>query len=103
MIPNRILLLTAVSLATLPGIAQTAKRVHPHIAGFIANKILRDCRECPDLVVVPPGTFLMRSPSNEKGHFDEEGPQRRVKIAAFAGGKYDVTRRQWKDFVEATH
>jgi len=57
----------------------------------------RDCDEvCPEMVVVPAGSFTMGSPPNEKNRGDDEGPQRRVTIAKpFAAGKYEVTFAEW--------
>ena len=60
-----------------------------------------DCRGaawCPRMVIVPGGTFLMGSPPSEAGRFDDEGPQRHVKIQSFAVGKFPVTRAQWEAF-----
>ena len=34
---------------------------------------VRDCEQCPALVVIPAGTFIMGSPANEPGRYDEEG------------------------------
>ena len=57
---------------------------------------LRDCEACPELVVVPAGSFMMGSPASEWGRFNNEGPQRRVTIAEpFAVGVYEVTFREW--------
>ena len=67
--------------------------------------IIKDCPECPEMVVLPSGSFLMGSPdpgpdpfSNEKpkaiGTQDEK-PQHRVQIQSFAIGKYEVTQEQW--------
>jgi formylglycine-generating enzyme required for sulfatase activity len=64
-----------------------------------------DCRGadwCPRMVVIPSGSFLMGSPKNEPGRFDDEGPQRRVTVRSIAVGKFGVTRRQWSRFVAAT-
>ena len=56
----------------------------------------RDCEACPELVVVPAGSFMMGSPASEWGRFNNEGPQRRVTIAEpFAVGVYEVTFREW--------
>jgi formylglycine-generating enzyme required for sulfatase activity len=62
----------------------------------------RDCRGCPEMIVVPGGTFLMGSPASEQGRDAIEGPQHKVTIGRFAVGKYDVTRGEWRAFVEAT-
>ena len=63
----------------------------------------RDCAECPELVVVPAGSFTMGSPSSEEGRFESEGPQRRVTIPSpLAVGVYEVTRGEFGRFVSAT-
>jgi len=58
----------------------------------------RDCDDvCPEMVVVPAGSFMMGSPSSEKGRNSDEGPQRRVTISKpFAVGKYEVTWDEWE-------
>ena len=57
---------------------------------------IRDCEACPELAVVPAGSFMMGSPASEWGRFNNEGPQRRVTIAEpFAVGVYEVTFREW--------
>ena len=56
----------------------------------------RDCADCPELVVVPAGSFTMGSPSSEEGRNDDEGPQRRVTIPSpLAVGVYEVTFAEW--------
>ena len=42
----------------------------------------RDCPECPELVVVPAGSYEMGSPPGEGGRDDDEGPVHRVTISA---------------------
>ncbi|MBI3437631.1 MAG: SUMF1/EgtB/PvdO family nonheme iron enzyme [Proteobacteria bacterium] len=59
------------------------------------GQALHDCQNCPELVVVPGGLFMMGSPSNETGRGRDEGPQREVSISPFAIGKYEVTFQQW--------
>ena len=56
----------------------------------------RDCAGCPELVVVPSGSFQMGSPSGEAGRYDNEGPMHRVTISRpFAVGVYEVTFGEW--------
>ena len=63
----------------------------------------RDCATCPEMVVVPSGSFMMGSPADEPNREDNEGPQHRVTISKpFAVGKYGVTRGQFTAFVDAT-
>ena len=56
----------------------------------------RDCPECPEMVVVPGGSFLMGSPESEPWHTSSEGPVHRVSIRSFAAGKYEVTFDEWE-------
>ena len=56
----------------------------------------RDCDACPEMVVLPAGSFLMGSPESEEGRFGWEGPQHRIEIReAFAAGVYEVTFEEW--------
>jgi len=72
--------------------------------------VFKDCPECPEMVVLPGGSFLMGSPpdpgpdpfSNEQPKPIGEAnarPQRRVQIQSFAIGKYEVTQEQWYAFM----
>jgi formylglycine-generating enzyme required for sulfatase activity len=55
----------------------------------------KDCPTCPEMVVIPAGTFTMGSPANEPQRSSDE-VQVRVSIAApFAVGKYAVTFDEW--------
>jgi formylglycine-generating enzyme required for sulfatase activity len=62
------------------------------LAGF------RECaKDCPEMIVVPPGKFMMGSPGAGKGGNDNEGPPHEVTIARpFAVSKFDVTFDDWE-------
>ena len=63
----------------------------------------RDCPECPEMVVVPAGSFMMGSPDTEEGRNDWEGPVHRVTIGMpFAVGVYEVTVSEFGRFVDET-
>ena len=56
----------------------------------------KDCDVCPEMVVIPPGEFVMGSPEDEEGRDEDEGPQHTVRIErTFALGKYEVTFAEW--------
>jgi formylglycine-generating enzyme required for sulfatase activity len=57
----------------------------------------RECaKDCPEMIVIPAGTFMMGSPEGEAGRGRDEGPQHQVAIAKpFAISKYPVTFDDW--------
>lgn len=60
------------------------------------------CPMCPEMVVVPSGSFMMGSAANEVGRSDDEGPQRSIKTGqTFAVGKFEVTFDEWDACVAA--
>ena len=72
-------------------------RKHP------AGTKLRDCDECPELVVVPPGSYMMGSPNSEAKRSSDEGPRHRVTLdLPLAVGVYEVTRGEYSRFVSET-
>ena len=73
--------------------------------GLVVGEQFRDCGGtwCPELVVVPAGSYMMGSPSSDEERDDDEGPVHRVSIAEpFAVGVMEVTRGQWSAFVSET-
>jgi formylglycine-generating enzyme required for sulfatase activity len=62
----------------------------------------KECPDCPQMVAIPAGGFVMGSPAREAGRFDSEGPQHHVSIRAFALAKYDVTSAEFLNFLKET-
>jgi formylglycine-generating enzyme required for sulfatase activity len=62
----------------------------------------KECDDCPEMIVVPAGEFMMGSPDTEEGRNEYEGPQHRVTISRpFAVGKFEVTFAEWDACVAA--
>ena len=64
--------------------------------------LFRECEFCPEMVVLPAGSFLMGSPQSETGRSDDEddrsgpgGEQVRVNVQRFAIGRFEVTGDEW--------
>ena len=56
------------------------------------DEIFQDCGHCPEMVVVPKGSYLMGSPATEDDRWEDEGPRHRVTIPEpFAVGRHEVT------------
>jgi formylglycine-generating enzyme required for sulfatase activity len=90
-----------------------ARNYDPHVLKPEAELALkpgesfREClKDCPEMIVIPAGSFVMGSPSDEKGRYDNEGDgddrQHKVTIAKpFAVSKLEVTFAQWDACVSA--
>ncbi|WP_422403683.1 formylglycine-generating enzyme family protein [Pseudomonas sp. GZD-209] len=59
--------------------------------------VFRDCKKtCPEMVVLPAGTFTMGTPADEMGRQDDESPQHPVTFAKpFAISRYQITAEEW--------
>lgn len=74
-----------------------------------AGTTFTDCADCPEMVVIPGGRFLMGAApgEEERENMLEEfrnrsQPQRTVAVKRFSAGKFEVTRGQYRVFAEAT-
>jgi sulfatase modifying factor 1 len=76
-----------------------------------APKAFKDCPECPEMVPIPAGSFVMGVPPGENErenvpleYRDWSTPQHQVSIReGFAIGRYDVTWAEFADFVKETN
>ncbi len=76
--------------------------IEPQPGSMEPGTVFRECEACPEMVVVPAGSFMMGSPESEKGRFDTEGPRHRVTIGSpFAVGVYEVMFAEWDACVAA--
>ena len=67
-----------------------------------SGAVFADCSDCPEMVIIPPGTFVM---GYDGGVNDEryEGPPHPVTIDySFALGRLEITNAQFGRFVAAT-
>lgn len=67
-----------------------------------SDRSFKECTNCPEMIGIPAGKFVMGSPQSESGRFDNEGPQRIVTVKAFALAKFDVTSEEYLNFLRAT-
>ncbi len=52
-----------------------------------------------DMVPIKGGEFMMGSPEDEEGRFDDEGPQHKVAVEPFWMGKYEVSWNMYEPFM----
>jgi len=90
-----ILMLIGLSISFYASLANAQSQSSPETAQTAKLKIgdvFRDCPNCPELVVVPSGLFIMGSNGKRK----TEKPARRVNITKpFAIGRYEITFKEW--------
>lgn len=84
---------TGDSVSTFP--AQNGENLRP-------GTIFTDCTEtCPEMVVLPRGSFSMGSPNAEAGRAPNEGPRHPVALVnPFAVGRYEVTFAEYDACVD---
>lgn len=71
-------------------------------SGYVEGDIIQECSNCPEMIVLPSGSFVMGSPGNEALRRDNE-PQMEVTFAApFAMSSTPVTWDQWEACVRDT-
>ncbi len=80
--------------------------------GLPKGQTFQDCKNCPEMVSIPSGFFMMGTDGAKRNAFISSGgsaeyvkwesPVHQVNVPSFAAGKYPVTRGQFAAFVNAT-
>ena len=79
------------ALIAVGGEVKVAVGILPRRPRYKPGTVFRDCPDCPEMVVVPAGSFMMGS-----DEYSSEKPRHRVTIPKpFAVGKYEVTFAEW--------
>jgi len=73
------------------------------VVSYSAGHVFEDCDDCPKMVVVPAGSFMMGGSGRDPFMSPAEQPRHRVAIPkAFAVGRYEITVDQYETFVRST-
>jgi formylglycine-generating enzyme required for sulfatase activity len=67
----------------------------------------QDCTDCPEMIVIPPGTFVMGVSSKKEKAIARQGYEQRGSVKVdigytYAIGKYELTIAEFGAFVDAT-
>jgi formylglycine-generating enzyme required for sulfatase activity/Flp pilus assembly protein TadD len=74
------------------------KQLKKALAEYPAGKVFRDCEQCPEMVVMPMGSYWMGY--MDVGHRSETPAHKVIFDYIFAAGKFEVTYEQWDLCVE---
>lgn len=81
----------------------------PQASNRAPSTFFKDCADCPEMVVIPAGRFVMGAAPGEEEHEElsdefrnRSQPQHEVHVASFSAGRFEVTRGQYRAFAEAT-
>jgi formylglycine-generating enzyme required for sulfatase activity len=107
-IPRSLVVFAAVAM--LAGGLVSPGRAHAAAAPAKAASVFKDCPDCPSMVVIPPGSFVMGSSAEERSREgvpeifgNREQPQHKVTIGkAFGLGQTEVTLAQYARFSDET-
>ena len=85
-------------------LVRPAPEPQPQGSGYpvAVEQSFRDCTDCPEMMVIPAGSFWMGSPRYEEWHSSHEGPFRQMTLRALlAVGRFEVTFAEWDACVAA--
>jgi formylglycine-generating enzyme required for sulfatase activity len=89
--------------------ADTRAPVMTNPSGLPDFALFRECDGCPEMVVIPGGSFMMGSPASEaEGDNDEDsqagagGAQVSVRVPRFAISRFETTWEEWGACVSAS-
>ncbi|AMW82599.1 formylglycine-generating enzyme family protein [Pseudomonas yamanorum] len=89
----RVYLPAAILSCLLPLAAQAASPPAP-------GSTFKDCKDCPEMVVLPAGSFTMGTPEGEVGREPDEGPLHTVTFARpLAMGRFQILASEWETYV----
>lgn len=82
---------------TKEGIMAAAILIQKVVVAPKTGRVFRDCSTCPEMVVVPAGSFKMGDLTDDEIGGSAEQPVHPVSfLHSFAIGKYEVTQPQWR-------
>lgn len=65
-------------------------------ASMKAGTVFQECRNCPEMVVIPAGSFNMGTPATEQNRREHEHPHKVTIARPFAASRTEVTWDQWE-------
>ncbi len=92
----RAVVIAATTVGILPAVSGAQPLLLERERALKAKDVFKECEACPEMVVIPAGSFTMGSPASEPERHSSEGPQHQVTFARqFEVSKFAVTFEEW--------
>ncbi len=91
---KRLWFAAALGLAAVMAVGAYAKAARHPVSAASNPLIVKDCRDCPQMVVVPAGEFMMGSPGTEP-HRGTEAQHVVTIFRAFGVSRFEITFAEW--------
>jgi formylglycine-generating enzyme required for sulfatase activity len=82
-----------------PGISSERTRVSQQPVRLRPGTIVQDCRNCPSMIAIPGGEFVMGSSEGDEGRARDEGPPTTILIAPMWISRFEITFDEWDECV----
>jgi formylglycine-generating enzyme required for sulfatase activity len=96
MVQRRLVTIALMIVASTAFEAADSPKASKTAAAMKAGQTFKECRNCPEMIVIPAGSFVMGSPASEANRRDNEGQQKVTFARPFAVGRTEVTWDQWE-------
>lgn len=83
-----------------PAAPQTTPAAKSLPGGISAGQAIKDCPECPTVIALASGAFVMGAGDQESDGQHSERPQQDISVPPFAIGQNEVTRGEFAAFVK---
>jgi formylglycine-generating enzyme required for sulfatase activity len=94
--PNVVALIATLAFAQSASESAQIRRTGTSQSALKAGQTFKECRNCPEMVVIPAGSFMMGSPADEPERRENERHHKVTIARAFAMGRTEVTWDQWE-------
>ena len=81
----------APALGTVSTLLRKGAFAAARAAGPLEDRTFQDCSNCPTMVAIPAGSFLMGSPPGEAERKETEGPQWQPEVGLFAVSEKEIS------------
>jgi formylglycine-generating enzyme required for sulfatase activity len=95
------LIIALAAIAAAPGSAVYAQKAGPD--PYAPGETFTECRNCPEMVVIPAGSFIMGSKDSDPNRQEDELLHRVTIARPFAVAATEVTWNQWEACVTDGH